>query len=294
MLDNTAESQLQLLQFYTGLLRRWAVGILSSDQELDAGRATTTALLEHVNRLALTLLQTTPSAATHMAVLGFYEQFAAMVSHPGILEKIQVTIPPPDLVFTLHFSQSPAVLSRLYLVLAAYKQSWETIMSRASRRQLTSYERDHVQMFNGFLMDVCNCLWRGKAFNPSDTNALGCRVPQSLVSSLASYVMRVDSELALTSLFGLSYSPALALQSISYMRELEDAEEDEITVRHGGPVTQDSLARLESNGGLSLDWQDYREGVLGYLQESNLEGIPELMYNTMKNLKNSRAAELSP
>jgi len=63
---------------------------------------------------------------------------------------------------------------------------------------------------------------------------------------------------------------------------------DGIERRHAGPVSQLSLKQLEKNGGIKLPWQDYRLGVLHYLERREVLGIGELMYNTMKHLMPSR------
>jgi len=244
-----------------------------------------------VNRLCLTLLQNSATTSTHAAVLDFYEQFAATFSAPELLEHLQIIIPPPLLVYTLHFSQSVAVLSRLCAVLASYKKVLEVLTGRPPTRQLSTYERDHVNTFNGFLMDICNCLWRARAFTNTDTNSSGCLLPQSVVPALSRYLSSVDKDLALTSVFGLSHSPALCLQSITFLRELEDAEvesEGDVHRRHAGPVTQSSLTQLANQGGLALSWQEYRSGVLRYLEDHSQAGVAELMYNTMKNLRSMR------
>lgn len=76
--------------------------------------------------------------------------------------------------------------------------------------------------------------------------------------------------------------------AIEYVRELEDHSQDEIMTRHPGPVTQNSLKQLERDGGLQVSWEEYRLGVLMSLESKGVTGVGELMYNTMKALKNAR------
>ncbi|KAL2257629.1 hypothetical protein VTK26DRAFT_9381 [Humicola hyalothermophila] len=289
ILDNTPSSQLSLLRFYTLLLQRWTI-TMEAAESLDAlPLESVPRLVEHVNKLALTLTQTSPTVGTCLDILDFYEATAVIYSSPKLLQRIDITIPPPLLVHLLYFSPSLAVVSRLCGALAAYKRAWETVMSSPSpvSRQLTRRERDQVNVFNGFLMDICNCLWRGRAFSTTDPNAQGCRVPQSVLPALEAHLRAADSDLSLRAVFGLSHSPLLCLQSISHVRELEDAD-DEVRARHAGPVTQASLGQLANRGGLELSWQEYRAGVLAYLESKGFPGIPELMYNTMKNLMKAK------
>lgn len=289
MLDNTTSSQLSLLKFYTLLLRRWTIAMEAAEDLKTLPVASVPQLIDHVNKLTLTLTQTSPTMGTYLGILDFYESSAAIYSKPRLLQHIEIIIPPPMLVYMLYFSPLLAVMSRLCGILATYKRAWEAAMFTSSpvARQLSRREREQVVVFNGFLMDLCNCLWRGRAFSTTDTSAQGCRIPESIKPALDSHLHAADSELSLATVFGLSHSPLLCLQSISYIRELEDADV-EVSYRHAGPVTQASVGVLALRGGVKLSWQEYRVGVLGYLEAKGFSGIPELMYSTMKNLMKTR------
>ncbi|KAK3377995.1 Mis6-domain-containing protein [Podospora didyma] len=288
MMDNTVASQLSLLKFYTLLLRRWTIVMQSRNRTETLSGSSIADLVGHVNKLTLTLTQNSPSAATHLTILDFYECTTILVSQPSLLQYVEITIPSALIVYRLQFGQSLVVLSRLYGILAQYKKAWEAVMAPSSLRQLLLRERQQITAFNGWLMDLCNCIWRGRAFGTSDLNAQGCRIPPSLEPVLDAYVREVDSELSLGTIFDLSHSPLMCLQSISFVRELEDAEvdrsPDELRTRHAGPVTHASLVQLADRGGLELSWQEYRLGVLRHLESNGFKGIPDLMYNTMKNL----------
>jgi len=244
-------------------------------------------LISHVNSLAMTLTQTSATVSTYLTILDFYQCCATLFSQRQILQHVELTIPPALLIYILQFSSSISVLARLCGILAEYKRSWEAVMTPPAMRPLTRREREQINTFNGFLMDLCNCLWRGRAFGKSDANAQGCRIPRSLQPVLEDYLRGVDSDLTLATAFGLSHSPVLCMQAIAYVRELED-EQTGIRARHGGPVTQASLAQLATRGGLQLTWQEYRVGVLQHLEKNGFEGVPALMYNTMKNLTKAK------
>lgn len=281
---------------YKNLLRHWNILLQASDTVPDHASSTICALIQHVNSLTLTLAQTSFTVPTHSAILEFYEQAVRLVTDDALKRYIRIELPPAELVYILIFSDSLAVVSRMCNILACYKKGFETAMSTKARndgsRQIDSmsYKRTYVNLYNGFLMDICNCLWRARAFSDSDTNAQGCLVPRPIIQPLTSYVSSVDKTVTLPSLFGLSYSPILCLQSIQRVRELEDGEmetNESIRTRHEGPVTQGSLTKLATSGGMQLSWQDYRINVLESLSENGLIGIAELLKNTMTVLKNS-------
>ncbi|KND93965.1 Centromere protein I [Tolypocladium ophioglossoides CBS 100239] len=298
--DNTSDTLLALLALYTTLLHHWTTLLLSSAPLPPHASASINALVRHVSLLALTLLQTRPGVATESAILSFYEQSVRLVTHAQLAPFIRIELPPPPLVYNLLFSGSLATLSRLCAVLAAYKRGFEDAMAtRAARHHggggspridALEYDRAYVNTYNGFLMDACNCFWRARAFSDDSANARGCMLPRTTVAALTAYVPAVDKAFALASLFSLSHAPALCLQSIRRVRELEDAamETDRsIRARHAGPVTQSSLSRLATAGGIRLSWQEYRIDVLETLSERGLPGVAELLKNTMTVLKNS-------
>ncbi|KAM0558549.1 hypothetical protein ACHAPJ_004744 [Fusarium lateritium] len=293
-LDNTPESQLVLLALYKNLLHHWTVILESSDPIPENASEIITALIQHVNPLALTLAQTSTSISARSAILDFYEQNARLVSHEALKHYIRIELPPSFLIYILFFSSSAAIVSRICTILACYKKGFEMAMLTKPRRDgshridSSSYNRVFVSLFNGFLMDMCNCFWRGRAFTDSDPNAHGCMIPRSLVPALSSYVTSIDKGYTLASLFSLSYSPLLCLQSTRCIQSLEDAGIDineSLRIRHEGPATQSSLGRLASSGGLQISWQDYRIKVLETLSAKELAGITDLLKNTMTVLR---------
>ncbi|KAI8291069.1 hypothetical protein K4K60_003096 [Colletotrichum sp. SAR11_57] len=289
-LPPTPNSQLSLLKLYQNLIRRWTFVLRSLDPiPPEAPVSAFYDVMEHAGIIALNLVQATPSVAVHGAVLDLYEQAATSISDPTLQPLLRIANPPAQLIYLLFFSHSLSNVSRLCAVLAVYKKGFETAMSR---RQPTTYQPSYVNHFNGFLMDVCNCLWRGKAFNDADKNALGCLSARPVTLRLQRYVEDLGMDLALPTLFGFSYSPVLSLQAIDCIREREDRalaeDEDAIATRHGGPVTANSLARLAEARGIRVTWSEYRIQVLHALEGKGLGGIPALMRNTMKVLMGSR------
>jgi centromere protein I len=262
------------------------VFLLSQPQQGPADGQPISDLIDYAGLLAVTILQESLNILVCSTVLDFYESTASVISLPALRSTVHITIPPAELIYTLYFTQSLSTLSRLCNILALTKRAFEfAILSKPNEE---AYPKEYVNKFNGFLMDICNCIWRSRAFNSADVNALGCLLPASLAASLTKYVSNLNTSISLPTLFSLSFSPVYSLVAISYIRELEDKEEDNIEIRHAGPVTQASLKQLEKDDGLKLSWPDYRLGVLRYLEHKGVTGIGELMYNTMKHLMTAR------
>lgn len=294
ILDDSLASQNDLLTLVTSLLRNWATFLLTQPEPAFAS-SSIESFCKYGNTLALAILENeSEGSLSSSTILSFYECNAAMLSRPELRQIVRITTPPGELVYSLNIDDSLSTVSRLCSVLAIYKQAFEVAQSKptsptsSSPRDTkdTKYHKDYVNHFNGFLMDICNLIWRSRAFNTQDTNALGCLMPGPLVQTLSNYISSLDAGVGLMSLFSLSYSPVLCSLTIGLIRDLEekDAADGVLETRHAGPVTQKSLVALGREGGIQLTWPQYRLGVLKYLEDKGVNGIGELMYNTMKHL----------
>lgn len=233
-------------------------------------------------------MQVSPSFASDAVVLDFYEQTLRLVQDAELLKHIRIELPPSALIYMLFFSHSLSTQSGVCRIVASYKKGFETSATKRAGGHL--YSKEHVHSYNGFLMDMCNCLWRSRAFSRNEANTKGCVIPKPTVNALDAYITSVDGSFSLASLFDLSHSPALCYQSIQLVHDLEDeamAQGASIFTRHAGPVTQASLVRLEATGGLSLTWQNYRVKVLQGLVAKNVPGVTELLKSTMTVLRNA-------
>jgi centromere protein I len=286
------DSYTTLLRFYTTLLDRWSTHTLAHQEIATATSTMIQNLIDHGINLTLAVSQKESSQASQSAILSFYESLNAIFSNDFLISAIRITTPPSQLVYNLQFTSSLTTLNRLCAILASYKTALEAAIALKNTGSTTSksmptYSKAYLNHYNGYLMDICNCLWRGKALQTTDTNSLGCLIDANVTNALSKYVATTDS-LTMPWLFSFSTSPMLCAFAITYMRGLEDRSEDNIEIRHAGPVTQASSRQLEVNGGLKLSWQDYRLGVLQYLESVGAAGVGSLMYNTMKHLMVAR------
>ncbi|KAL2760482.1 hypothetical protein ACRALDRAFT_2092897, partial [Sodiomyces alcalophilus JCM 7366] len=294
-LPNTLHTQVLLLEMYRNLLRNWTCSLQSVDAVPPGTPCHSVVELQvHVGNIALALVQASPSTATHSTVLEFYEQVASTMSDPVLEPLLRIANPPPQLVYLIFFSPSLGNVSRLAGILAKYKTSFDAAMARDRK----AYGVSDLQTYNGFLMDLCNCIWRGRAFNSSDIHALACLSSPQTTARLHRYVEDLGMDLALPVLFGLSHSPVLSFQSMMCVLALEDKALEEnkraIVTRHGGPVTQSSLQRLARARGLRLEWNEYRQQVLSALEGQGFGGISDLMRNVIKGRRSASRTSSQP
>jgi centromere protein I len=287
-LDGTAHSQCQLLDFFTHLLRRWMVHWAAPGERSPRASEGIAQLVAHVNQLCLTLIQTSSTVATHGKILDFYYHTSGLSSDAHILTQTQVsTAPPATLIYNLFFAASPLTTSRTCSVVAKYKEGFQVGLSTAN----IDYTPKHIPEFNGFLMDICNCLWRQRALSDEHANANGCLISRPMVEDMTSYITSLSMGVSLATLFSLSYSPVFSLFAVSFLREMEEAEEERegLDVRHAGPVNRNSLRDLGNEGGINMSWDDYRRGVLDYLDQHGMGGVKHLLSITIGALRQEQA-----
>jgi centromere protein I len=130
-----------------------------------------TPLMEHMNALALTIAECTSEVIIHSLVLDSYESAACLISQTSLQTAIRVVIPPPELVYIILFTSSLSNISRLCAILAIYKDTLKAHVDKVPNM----YKKDVLNSFNGYIMDICNLVWRMKAFS-TEQNALGCLV----------------------------------------------------------------------------------------------------------------------
>ncbi|KAI1117322.1 Mis6-domain-containing protein [Nemania sp. NC0429] len=284
ILDGTPHSQLEILGFFNSLLRRWIVNWTSPEKRAIEASQSVAHLVTHVNNLCLTLIQTSPGISTHEKILDFYYQASSLASDSHLLTYTQATIvPSAPLIYTLFFTSSPLTASRVCSVVAKYKEGFQIAMGAAK----IDYAPRHIPEFNGFLMDICNCLWRQRALSDEDPNAKGCMIPRPLVGHLSSYIGSLSMGGSLADIFSLSYSPTFSLFAISFLRELEDEVEEQegLDIKHAGPPTKATLRTLANKNGVNLSWDDYRRGVLSYLDSRGMDGVEHLLSITIGTLR---------
>jgi centromere protein I len=276
-----------LFEFYSNLAQRWMTSRASaSTGRTPRGFLKSNALfdmIQHVSVLAESALAAGQPAIS--AVLSFYERLTDLITEQ-ISQRKQIlppVLPSRSLVYSIASTSSLNDLSRLCALLVTYKRCFERQEAGVTR----VYQANATDLLNGYLMDICNMIWRSRALNTTDPNAAGLLCPDQVTGSLQSYLSKVERDYSVHTIFDFSHSPMMAATSQSALYGLEEgvgqSTGDELP-SHAGPVTQRSLVVLEKEGGLSLSWKQYRLEVLDWLENHGLDGMKKLIFATMKDL----------
>jgi centromere protein I len=234
-------------------------------------------------------------------VIAFHFILADLFSYAYLNGNIRITVPLAPTVYSLVFTSMSSVISDMNSILASYKSSFEASMTSEALQGSESsdmlYSQSLVGQFNGYIMDICNLVWRNRALNGEDPNALGCLIPVATITALMQYIRDVNERsrkrnreaafsYTIASVFSLSHHAALSNMSASCFADLEkdsDLADDKPRLRK--PVTQKALSALEKDGGIQMTWQDYRVRMLDWMEAAGSNGIAGLMRTTMKALR---------
>ncbi|KAA8895854.1 Mis6-domain-containing protein [Sphaerosporella brunnea] len=276
-------SAADLLGFYTALLRNWAVTYvhrMPEKEPLDVESACLQAFVNHVGTQCLKVIQDAGnSTAIGHAVLTFYECASALPWENGLF---RLVLPPGALVYYYLFLGNLVMFSRLCSVLVKYKAALEL--------KIPIYHMSFVDHFNGYIMDLCNCLWRNRALagaqDKDNRSAHACTIPENVTEALRT--LSRDRGTDIRQMYVFSFSPYLARLAAICFRELE--KQQNAPVRHFGPVTSRTLLKLAADGGVNITYAAYRVAVLEFLKSRGFKGISEFMHATMQSLKNPPAA----
>ncbi|BFZ62411.1 hypothetical protein YB2330_003505 [Saitoella coloradoensis] len=224
-------------------------------------------------------------SACYTVVLVCYEQFAALPLDRGIM---QIHLPPAPLIYHIFFSGSPTHTSILCGLIARFKTAFELYDSRAREGRGELLSKDFVAGFNSYVMDVCNCLWRGRGFNRSDRNATAFGLEEGVIERLRGIAAARGDNLA--GLFSLTHSPLFALYSARTFASILDRQGSGSTVPvTADPVTNVMLKQLADSGGPKIDYGDFRVELLEELREGGFIGVVDFLYGSMTSLMSRKS-----
>lgn len=311
VIHNMSPSQSDLLDFYSALIRQWGVYLRAQPFTLEESKPLAR-IISRAELLALSILECPPalpqphssgtgsSKPTTLSVLELYCVLGELFSHAAQNGSIRITIPLAPTVYSLVLTPISSVISIFSSVLANYKSSFEASLTSKALQTPSStdslYPTQLVGQFNGYIMDICNLVWRNRGFNPEDPNALGCLMPAPTTNALAKYIREVNEfskehkpETAFVynvgSASSLGHHVALCNMSAACFADIEEKSVSEDQPRLNRPVTQKALSALEKDGGIKISWQEYRIKMLDWLDATGSVGIGNLMRSTMKALR---------
>lgn len=320
LLNYTASAATDLLDFYSDLIRQWGLSLRANTKTSFAtgGFRPLISLVSHTELLLLSLMEVNSTSQINttntdkpitMSVLEFYSSLADLYSHASTNANIRLTVPLAPAIYSLALSSNLAQISQLSNVLAIYKTSFETSLTSQSlqspdRTARGFYGAETVGLFNGYIMDMCNLVWRNRALNSDDQNAHGCLISDTTKNALVNYINDSNEIMkhrrghlegpafnySLGQMFSLSHHVALASHSAACFATFE--ERNYTSRLHQNiqmlrtPVTQKTLTSLEQEGGMKMTWQEYRVRMLDWFDALGSDGIGNLMRRTMKILRN--------
>ena len=191
-----------------------------------------------VNTLCNSSLHNNSTTALLRAFLDTYEILISLTTKHKI---IHINLPSHRLIYRCIFSGQAEVISRLAGLMRTYKMAYE-IYEKAGEDAGVVYTRESINHFNSYVMDMCNCLWRNRAFNLQDSNATGLGIPPDIIEAMKTDADRREMS-PLGSLFGVISGESFSRYALDYLRTKEDESLD-ITVRHVGPPTTHSMQQL--------------------------------------------------
>ncbi|ODQ78969.1 hypothetical protein BABINDRAFT_162054, partial [Babjeviella inositovora NRRL Y-12698] len=188
-----------------------------------------------------------------------------------------VVVLPAPLVYTYLLSPHPLVVSEICRYISFTK----------------SYNFENKQSFkqlhNSYVMDICNMLWRDKAYEgiPGTSNK-GLFLPDRF----ASQISKIPDErtIVFKRIGNIFHNPAFASVTAEIIREIED-ESETCQIRHAGPLTLESVSELLMHPvpWLDITYEDLRVEVLRRLGDKyGIDGVPELLFTSLKSLIHRR------
>lgn len=308
MLDGTLQSRTALLDCYSALVSEWGIKLRIQPSRSEES-APLSEVIRHAELLASSIQEFTlaiddtdkMTKPTVLCVLEFYKSLAELFSHASQNARIRMTVPLTATAYTIAFTPTISVISTLNSLLAEYKASFEASLTSKDIQQPTApeslYDNALVGRFNGYVMDMCNLLWRNRALNKEDPNAMGCLLPESTITAAIVHIRDLNEaarhydresafHLILPSIFSLSHHAAFCNLSAACFADIE--EEQKVAdgrPRLRKPVTQKALQALEKDGGVKISWQEYRLHMLDWLDAIGSRGTSNLMRGTMKALR---------
>ncbi|KAF9926972.1 hypothetical protein BGZ67_007803 [Mortierella alpina] len=271
------------------------------------------AFISHVDNISSVALEMEGDhLAVQHGVLSFFDLISSLTGTYRL--PLAVVIPDSTIVYRCFLSGSGMSVSRICGIIYQFKQAFEAfeqdqqlqyellVQSQLSNREgavgdggdpekqaaipapqeIPGYSREYVVLFNSFVMDICNFLWRSRAFNKSDKNARGFLMDQQAIGHTRQVC--VDGGLSMNNMLSITHSLALSGYSARFLRSLEERNGIPAEKRLKAPASTPALKDMVSKGGLNMTFDEYRIQYLDHLEARGFEGISQFLFDCITNL----------
>ncbi|GJJ70668.1 centromere protein I [Entomortierella parvispora] len=259
------------------------------------------AFIAHVDNLSSVALELeSDHIAIQHGVLSFFDLVSSLTVTYNL--PLAVVIPSTAIVYRLFLSTSGMAVSRICGIVYQYKKAFETfeneqqllyeqsvlssmptdLSSLPGPPEVPGYSRDYVIIFNSFVMDFCNFLWRNRAFNKTDKNALGFMIDRPTI--LKTKKICVDGGLSANNMLSFTHSISLSGYSARFLSSLEDLNGVQPEKRLNAPASSPGLQDMISKGGLQLQFEEYRIRYLNHLEACGFDGLSQFLFDSITNL----------
>ncbi|KAF9952818.1 hypothetical protein BGZ65_005041 [Modicella reniformis] len=263
--------------------------------------------IDHVDSISSVALEVERDhIAVQHGVLSFFDLVSSLI---GTYEMpLAVVIPDSTIVYRCFLSDSGMSVSRICGIVYQYKKAFhvfeqeqqlqydilvQTQLSRSDAGddqaaelpvalEIPGYGHEYVALFNSFVMDICNFLWRSRAFNKSDKNARGFLMDQGTIGHIRQVCM--DGGLSMNNMLSIMHSTALSGYSARFLRSLEEEENVPMEKRLKAPVSVPALKDVVAKGGLNMTFEEYRIRYLDYLEQHGFDGVYQFLIDSITNL----------
>ncbi|KAF9103995.1 hypothetical protein BGX27_010277 [Mortierella sp. AM989] len=275
------------------------------------------AFIGHVDNISAVALEIEHDhIAVQHGVLSFFDLASTLTGSYNL--PLAVVIPDSTIVYRCFLSDSGMSISRVCGIIYQYKQAFEAfeqeqqlqydllVQSQMSSQDMASngqdappapaplevpgYSREYVILFNSFVMDICNFLWRNRAFNRTDKNAQGFLMGQPTTAHVKQVC--VDAGLSMNNMLSMTHSIALSGYSARFLKSLEVQQNVSLEKRLKAPASTPALKDMVAKGGLNMSFDDYRIQYLDYLEQKGFEGISQFLFDCITNLLQRRLQNL--
>ncbi|KAI7869101.1 Mis6-domain-containing protein [Mucor mucedo] len=235
-------------------------------------------IIEHVDKICVMgLLAENDHPLLQHATLSFFEMVAMIPQEHDIPE---IIVPSVDLVVRCFFSFNAMATSRMCGIIFDYINAFYK-NDQKEEDWVSRHSSEYLEQFNTYVTDICTALWRDKAL-AIEGNATAFGISQTNIQSYADICEERGEKFG--SCFSIIQHAALAGFSKRFFKELEQTVNVEEKLQE--VASSKSLADLAEQGGISIEYFEYRVEYLNYLRSKGLTGIRDLLYASMISLIN--------